>query len=236
MGVLSNDPASLTQQYGTTDRLRTRTAVWRDTADGRNPRRAALAAVVRAKPTSFVEIGCGTGEFAREVQDALPAARVIATDASEAMVLATADKGVVAQVSRADDLPFDDDTFDAAYAGWMLYHVPDVEAAVAEIRRVVRPGGVFVAATNGDDHLADLLTAAGGDRLVTGFSSQNGAAALQRHFADVTREDFASRAQFDDHASAVAYLATYREDLAAGLPEFEGPRGYAGEATVFIAR
>lgn len=236
VGVLNNDPATMAQQYGTTDRLRTRRAVWGDTADGRNPRRTALAEILAVSPSLFLEIGCGTGEFARSVQDALPTARVIATDASEAMVLATAGNGVVAQVARADDLPCDDASVDAAYAGWMLYHVPDLDAALAEVRRVLRPGGVFVAATNGDDHLADLLTAAGGTRLVTGFSSRNGADALRRHFGDVSQEDFATRATFADHAAAVAYLATFREELAAGLPVFDGPRTFAGASSVFVAR
>ncbi len=226
----------MTKQYGTTDRLRTRSAVWQDTADGRNPKRAALAAIVAAGPGSYLEIGCGTGEFARSVQDALPATRVVATDASEAMVLATAGQGVVAQVAAADDLPFPEDSVDAAYAGWMLYHVPDLDAALAELRRVLRPGGVLVAATNGDDHLADLLTAAGGDRLVSGFSSENGADALGRHFAEVDREDFATVAEFPDHAAARDYLATFRTELADALPPFDGPRAYAGASTVFVAR
>ena len=45
---------------------------------------------------------------------------------------------------------------------WMLYHVPDVDRAIAEVRRVLRPGGLFVAVTNGDGHLADLRVECGG--------------------------------------------------------------------------
>lgn len=40
--------------------------------------------------------------------------------------------------------PFGDGTFDIAAALMMLYHVPDRVAAAAELRRVVRPGGVLV--------------------------------------------------------------------------------------------
>ena len=40
----------------------------------------------------------------------------------------------------------------------MLYHVPDIALAAAEARRVLRPGGVFVAVTNGRAHLAELRT------------------------------------------------------------------------------
>jgi ubiquinone/menaquinone biosynthesis C-methylase UbiE len=40
-------------------------------------------------------------------------------------------------------LPFDDDSFDAALSTWTLCTIPDVEAALAEVRRVLRPGGVL---------------------------------------------------------------------------------------------
>jgi hypothetical protein len=100
----------------------------------------------------------------------------------------------------------------------------------------VRPGGTFVAATNGDRHLADLLIEAGGQPLLTQFSSENGAAALSRHFDDVHQTDLATRAVFPDHASASAYLATFDEALAASLPRFDGERQYAGATSVFVAR
>lgn len=234
--MISNDAASLATQYDTTDRLSTRASVWRDTPDGRSPRRAAFAAVVAAAPSDYLEIGCGTGEFVAEVSEALPQARTVATDRSETMALATARRGVLTQVALADDLPFADASFDVVYAGWMLYHVPDVDAALAEVRRVLRPGGTFVAATNGDRHLADLLTEAGGTRLLTGFSSENGEQQLASHFGDVAREDFDTRAHFTDHAAAQAYLATFSPELADGLPPFEGEREYVGASTVFVAR
>ena len=88
--MISNDAASLATQYDTTDRLSTRASVWRDTPDGRSPRRAAFAAVVAAAPSDYLEIGCGTGEFVAEVSEALPQARTVATDRSETMALATA--------------------------------------------------------------------------------------------------------------------------------------------------
>lgn len=234
--MISNDAASLATQYDTTDRLSTRASVWRDTPDGRNPRRTALAAVVGAAPSDYLEIGCGTGEFAASVHEALPAARIVATDRSATMALATAQHGVLTQVALADDLPYADASFDVVYAGWMLYHVPDVDAVLAQVRRVLRPDGVFVAATNGDGHLADLMTEAGGTPLKTGFSSENGEQQLAQHFAQVGREDFDTRARFADHAAAQAYLATFSPELAEGLPVFEGERDYAGASTVFTAR
>ena len=98
------------------------------------------------------------------------------------------------------------------------------------------PAGQLAVATNGDRHLAELLREAGGEPLVTQFSSENAAEALGRHFRHVTQRDIETRATFPDHASAVAYLATFSEELAAGLSWFEGPRQYVGCTSILTAR
>ena len=125
---------------------------------------------------------------------------------------------------------------DVVVAMWMLHHVPDLDRGPAEIRRVLRPGGTFVAVTNGDEHVADLRREAGGSAVLTSFSSENGEATLRRHFHDVRREDLTTRAVFGDHAAAMAYLASSQEDVAWDLPVFDGPREYAGHVTVFTCR
>jgi ubiquinone/menaquinone biosynthesis C-methylase UbiE len=224
------------QQYRTESRLETRRSVWRDSADGRNPQDAAAQAVAGAAPGSVLEVGCGTGVFAARVMKENPQAVVLATDRSARFVELTAARGVRAQPADVQQLPFSDARFDVVAALWMLYHVPDLHRGLAEVRRVLRPGGLFVAVTNGDAHTAGLRVDAGGAPLVTQFSSENGEQALRQHFDEVTREEIATRAVFPDHGAAVAYLATTDGSLAAGLRCFDGPREYAGATTVFLAR
>lgn len=234
---MTHSPADwVAQQYRTEVPLETRRAVWRDSADGRNPGERAAAAIRAERPSAFLEVGCGTGGFAERVSAENPGARVVATDLSPRFVELTAARGVDACVANAASLPFGDGEFDVVAALWMLYHVPDLDVALAEVRRVLRPGGLFVAVTNGDEHTADLRRAAGGGPLVTGFSTENGADALRRHFSEVEQEDIATRAVFPDHAAATAYLASFDEGLATNLPAFEGPRQVAGATTVFLAR
>ena len=156
------DPDTVAAQYATPDRLRRRMSIWRPGPDGRTPRDVARDLVVGLAPRSVLEVGCGTGELAEEIAAALPACAYLATDASESMVAATAARGLHAEVATIGSLPYPDASFDVVVAAWMLYHVPDLDAALAEVRRVLRPGGSFVAVTNGDRHLARLLEDAGG--------------------------------------------------------------------------
>ena len=230
------DASFVTEQYRTEARLDTRRSVWRDSTDGRNPADRAAEAIRREAAARVLEVGCGGGQFAARVAGENPAAQVLATDRSARFVELTSARGVAAQVADVQNLPFEDGAFDVVAAMWMLYHVPDLDRGLAEVRRVLRPGGLFVAVTNGDEHVADLRREAGGGPVVTAFSSENGEGALLRHFARVEREDIATRAVFADHAAAAAYLATTDQALADGLPPFDGERTYAGATTVFLAR
>jgi len=229
------DPDVVRRQYATETNLETRRSVWQPTADGRDPVEVAAAVVRASGSRAILEVGCGTGAFAERMTTDNPGSTVIATDQSERFVELTAARGVDARSADVQDLPFADDSFDLVSALWMLYHVPDLDRGLAEIRRVLRPGGRFLAVTNGDEHVADLRREAGGSAAVTAFSSENGEDTLRRHFDDVRREDLHTRAVFPDHAAAVAYLASSNEGLGPDLPTFDGPREYAGHVTVFVA-
>ena len=230
-----NDPAQVRAQYARETPLETRRSVWQPAADGRDPTQIALAVARASGPRDILEIGCGTGGFAERLAVEHPDATLVATDQSERFVELTSARGVEAQVADATDLPFADASYDLVVALWMLYHVPDLDRALAEVRRVLRPGGRFLAVTNGDEHLADLRRDAGGGPEVTQFSTQNGEVALRRHFDEVRGETRRTRAFFADHATALAYLNSWPDDDAWELPEFEGPREYTGEVTVFVA-
>ena len=234
--MIIDDPAHVRSQYLTEDHLETRRSVWHPTADGRDPTTEALDAIVAEQPLRVLEVGPGTGAFAARIAAALPSVRLTAIDQSARFVELSRARGVDAREGDAQDLPFGDESFDVVAALWMLYHVPDVDRAIAEIRRVLRPGGLFVAVTNGDDHLADLRREAGGKPEVTGFSTQNGEDQLRAHFADVRRSDLRPRAVFADSGMAESYLQSSGEDVDWRVPQFDEPREYAGEATIFCCR
>jgi SAM-dependent methyltransferase len=233
--VRLDDDRFVQAQYGSTAKLETRISVWHPDAEGRRPQDVALELLAERSPARVLEVGCGTGAFAERCSSQL-GCEVVALDSSPEMVRVTAARGVHAIVGDVARLPFSDGEFDCAVAAWMLYHVPDLDTAIGELARVLRPGGRLVAITNGDDHLRELWRAVGTGKLTSTFSRENGAGRLGRHFPRVAHHDLRTRAVFADRAAAAAYLATLgRGELAERLPEFAEPLVARGAPTVFAA-
>jgi SAM-dependent methyltransferase len=235
-----NEPEHVREQYATEGRLQTRESVWRPGPSGVDPTDVVLDAVRAALPTrggmpDVLEIGAGTGAFAARLAAELPGLALLTTDQSHRMVELQRERGLAAQVQDVEHLLAPDAAYDVVLALWMLYHVPDLDRGLAEVRRVLRPGGRFVAVTNGDEHVADLRREAGGEAVLTQFSRENGEAALRRHFDTVTRTDVETSAVFPDRDTALAYLDSSDEDVAWDPPRDGWPRTYAGHVTVFVA-
>jgi SAM-dependent methyltransferase len=238
---VSNSADEVRTQYADETNLETRRAVWRPGPSGVDPLDLVVSTAREALPThrgmpDVLEVGCGTGAFAARLADELPGVALLAVDQSPRMVELTRERGVPAQVQDVQHLLAPDASYDVVLALWMLYHVPDLDRGLGELRRVLRPGGRLVAVTNGAEHVADLRREAGGAPAATTFSSENGEQALRRHFETVTRQDVETRAAFPDRDSALAYLGSFHEDVDWTLPEDGWPREYAGHPTVFVAR
>jgi ubiquinone/menaquinone biosynthesis C-methylase UbiE len=91
-----------------------------------------------------LDVGCGKGRFARILKERYAQADVWGLDLAEAM-LRFVPPGIRKCAGSMTALPFSDKTFDAAYATESLEHAVEIEKAVSEICRVVKPGGrVFI--------------------------------------------------------------------------------------------
>jgi 2-polyprenyl-3-methyl-5-hydroxy-6-metoxy-1,4-benzoquinol methylase len=129
-----------------------REAVWRAVPPEAEPerfaaRRAFLTAHV-GPGDRVLDLGCGDGRFSAVLRDqgAVP---VGADVAQEAVRRARAAHPWLEahHVAEGTPLPFADQGFDAVWAGEVLEHVVDTVALVAEVRRVLRFGGVLIATT-----------------------------------------------------------------------------------------
>jgi demethylmenaquinone methyltransferase / 2-methoxy-6-polyprenyl-1,4-benzoquinol methylase len=112
--------------------------------DRRWKRAGVERALLPAKPL-ILDLACGTGDFSSLAGRRFPQARAIAADITEGMLRLARRRGVrLAVCADAGLLPFPDGAFDAVFIGYGLRNFASLPAAVAEIQRVTRPGGLLV--------------------------------------------------------------------------------------------
>jgi ubiquinone/menaquinone biosynthesis C-methylase UbiE len=97
-----------------------------------------------------LEVGCGTGFFLLNLKQAGVLDEAHVSDLSPGMVATAIRNGeslgfaVEGRVADAESIPYDDATFDLVVGHAVLHHIPDVELAMREVLRVLKPGGRFV--------------------------------------------------------------------------------------------
>lgn len=167
-----------------------------------------------------LEIGSGTGFFLLNLMQSGVARSGVVTDISSGMVeqavrnAAHLGLDVTGEVADAESLPFADETFDLVVGHAFLHHIPDVEAALREIIRVLRPGGRFVIAgepTTRGDIIARRLS-----RLTWWTTRHVTQAPLLRDRWARTPEEL-DRSSKEAALEAVVDLHTFDPDRLAGL-------------------
>jgi malonyl-CoA O-methyltransferase len=106
-----------------------------------------------------LDVGCGKGRFARVLLEQNPGARISALDVSEAM-LACVPGGIRRIAGMMTELPFAASAFDCVYATESLEHAVEIDRAVAEICRVLKPGGKLVIIDKNAEHWGRFKTPA----------------------------------------------------------------------------
>lgn len=112
----------------------------------------------------LLDLGCGGGLLAPHVSGY----RHVGVDLSASALEVAAQHGIEPVRSDVADLPFDDAAFDVVAAGEIFEHVEDLDAAVAEATRVLRPGGTLVCDTINSTFFARLSLVTIGERVPGG--------------------------------------------------------------------
>jgi ubiquinone/menaquinone biosynthesis C-methylase UbiE len=221
--VTYSDPEYVTRQYRDASNLNTRIALHeRFSTNSYGLPRWIFDQFELPKQSRILEVGCGPGRLWTENLDRLPEGwSITLTDASPGMVSEAearlgSDRRFEFRVADAQELSFEDESYDAVVANHMLYHVPDRPRALSEIPRVLRTGGTLYAATNGknthremgwmqrvldpsrptDGYFQDLLN----------FSLENGAEQLSPWFSDVTLRRYEDALVVTEAKPLVEYL------------------------------
>jgi SAM-dependent methyltransferase len=234
--VSLNDADLVREEYASERGLEARRSLY-DNRVGPDPRDTMWEKIESAAPSRVLEVGPGPGELSERIQREL-GADVIAVDVSERMVELARARGVDARVGDAQKLPFADEEFDLVVAAWVLFHLPDLDRGLAEIARVLRVGGRFVAVTNSEHHLGEARVHAAFSMVgQMVFSRENGEQALRRHFERVERIDIDGSLTFPDTESVRTYLRSLvtGKHAADKVPELAEPLCATTRNTIFVA-
>jgi ubiquinone/menaquinone biosynthesis C-methylase UbiE len=126
------------------ERAYCRSTFWRSSS-------SAIARELRAQRLGHdvLEIGAGSGSVAQQLLSNSPQLAWTAIDVDPLMTQDAAERlrgfpGATARTADATAMPFADESFDSVVSCLMLHHIIDWEGAIAEVARVLRPGGTFV--------------------------------------------------------------------------------------------
>lgn len=207
-----NSAENVREQYGNAEKLNIRIALHQRYSTNQQPFAEWIYRQYELKENQRVlEVGCGDGSMWQSADRMLPSGTTLLLTDFSAGMLESARKNVKSEkVSflQADiqALPFSDDAFDIVIGNMMLYHVPDLHKGLMEVRRVLKKGGLFYAATYGENgitsYLQELLEDYGVSRdMNRTFTLQNGRDALLKHFDHVElrmREDALAITEVED--------------------------------------
>ena len=117
--------------------------------------------IVKIKPQLILDAGCGTGVAIPALHQRYKKAQLVALDLSENMLNRSAQHGTIFRSPRLvcadiEQLPFADGVFDLVFSSLSLQWCNDLNAALLEAKRVLKPGGLFVFTTFGPDTLKEL--------------------------------------------------------------------------------
>ena len=228
-----DDPKAVAEQYANEANLEARRSLYAN-AEGPDPREVAFASIAEARPRRVLEVGGGPGELSARIGAEL-GAEVVMVDVAPRMVELARSRGVDARVGDAQDLPLADASFDCAVAAWMLFHLPDLDRGIAELARVLLPGGRLVAVTNGEQHLRELRAIAGSAAWERRFTRENGAEVLGRHFPMVERRDTDGWITVEDEETVHRFVDSLTPGTRPELQPFTVPLRSRRASSVFVA-
>jgi ubiquinone/menaquinone biosynthesis C-methylase UbiE len=117
----------------------------------------------------ILDLGCGDGQLTKRIADT--GASVVGIDASPEMVPAARARGIKADNGPAEKLLYPDHVFDAVFSNAVLHWIRGQDEMLTQVRRVLRPGGRFVAEMGGHGNIVTIRVAFAAVAARHGFTS-----------------------------------------------------------------
>jgi SAM-dependent methyltransferase len=168
----------------------------------------------------ILELGCGHGLLWKENAKRIPFGwNITLSDLSSGMLdaawrnLVVTGRNFQFREVDAQSIPFEVETFDTVIANHMLYHVPDRPKAITEIKRVLKPGGMLIATTVGENHMKQMMewyrqvhVSKIWESFANPFTLENGREQLKPYFPNVTLTRYRDDLEITDVELIMAYI------------------------------
>lgn len=183
----------------------------------------------------ILEVGCGDGTLWVQNKERLPAdIQVTLTDVSEGMLrdarraLGTEEARFDFRVLDCQQIPYPENTFDLVVANHVLFYCDDLQTALTEIRRILKPEGRLVCSTYGNDHMKEvselvqefdehIVLAA--DKLYEKFGRENGAEILNSYFFDIKWRTYEDCLIVPEPEPLISYILSCHGNQGQYIPE-----------------
>ncbi len=197
-----------------------------------------------ARGRRVLDVGCGPGWFWAAATEQLPEGLDLTlADFSPGMVAEAQERcragpftALRAEQADAMALPFADDSFDTVVAMHMVYHLPDPACGIAEMHRVLKPGGHLAVTTNGIGNmrgfyaLATTLGSSPVDPSALAFGYEDAEQLMSARFGNVTMAQHPAGLRITDPEDVFLALTSYPPGDTAGLAELASLRHAIAEA------
>ena len=176
----------------------------------------------------ILDLGCGDGQLTQRI--AATGAQVLGVDASAEMIAAARERGIEVEQANCESLPFHDARFDAVFSNAALHWVRDQDAMLAQVHRVLKPGGRFVAEMGGHGNIAAIRVALMAVLERHGFgdredgvnyypTAESYTARLKQHGFEVEQMALIPRPTKLAESGMESWLRTFRRGVLDGLPQ-----------------
>ncbi len=213
-----NDTTAVKQQYATANNLNTRISIHGKYSTNKMGFGNWIVSNYEIeKGDKVLELGCGNGDMWKNRESLIGCcSQIVLSDFSEGMLMAAKENTgsfdhMEYRVIDIQEIPYADETFDVVIANMMLYHVPDLEKGLAEVRRVLKREGHFYCATYGEhgivEYLSKILFAYGVENNINkNFTLQNGYEILSQFFSTVEKREYTDSLAVTNIDDMVEYI------------------------------
>ena len=176
----------------------------------------------------ILDLGCGDGQLTARI--AATGASVVGLDASAQMATAARARGIDVAEGSAEKMPYAAQSFDAVFSNAALHWVRDHDAMMSEVKRVLKPGGRFVAEMGGHGNVAAILVAVSAALARHGFEGREDnvnyyptpvgyTRRLTAHGFAVERMELIPRPTPLGEGGMEAWIRTFRRGVLESIPE-----------------